>query len=109
LGFASDPVCGNVAGNDLAALVERLERSVSAPISHHEHMMRVRASVGVAVIDTTVGDPGTVLRAADRAMYLVKGHRHANGMTGRVTASGERSGAGGGIPLLRLAGPETAQ
>ena len=90
-------------------LVERLERSVSAPITHHGQTMRVRVSVGVAVIDATVGDPGTVLRAADRAMYLVKGHRHATGVVKRVMAFGDRAGAPGGIGRPRLVAPETAQ
>ncbi|MEV6923219.1 GGDEF domain-containing protein [Dactylosporangium sp. NPDC051485] len=101
-------------GDDLAraALVERVERAVCAPVTHEGRAMRVRISVGVAVIDDTVEDPGTALRIADKAMYQVKRHRHANGsserMTNRVTAIGERTGAPGGIPLLRLAEAETA-
>ncbi|WP_327008826.1 diguanylate cyclase [Dactylosporangium sp. NBC_01737] len=100
---------GNVTVTDLGALVDRLERSVSAPVTHQGHIMRVRVSVGVAVIDDTVDDAGAALRAADRAMYLVKGGRHAGGVTRRVTAFGDRSGAPGGMPLLRLARPEAAQ
>ena len=94
---------------DLGALVDRLERSVSAPVTHEGHIMRVRVSVGVAVIDDTVEDAGAVLRAADREMYLVKGSRHAGEVTRRVTAFGDRPGAPGGMPVLRLARPEAAQ
>jgi diguanylate cyclase (GGDEF)-like protein len=100
---------GNVTVAGLGALVDRLERSVCAPITHQGHVMRVRVSVGVAVIDDTVDDAGAALRAADRAMYLVKGGRHGAGVTRRVTAFGDRSGAPGGMPLLRLARPEAAQ
>ncbi|WP_344614700.1 diguanylate cyclase domain-containing protein [Dactylosporangium salmoneum] len=102
-------------GDDLAraALVERVERAVCAPVIHDGRSVRVRVSVGVAVIDATIDDPGAALRIADKAMYQVKGHRHANRsserMTHRVTAIGERTGAPGGIPLLRLAEAETAQ
>ncbi|WP_238012001.1 diguanylate cyclase [Dactylosporangium sp. AC04546] len=99
----------DVPADDLAALVDRVERAVSAPIGHEGHALRVRVSVGVAVIDATISDAGAALRAADRAMYLVKGHRHASGVTGRVTAFGEHAGAPGGIPLLRLAGPDNGQ
>ncbi|MER7280741.1 diguanylate cyclase [Dactylosporangium sp. NPDC000244] len=87
----------------LAALVDRVERAVSAPVVHDGHVLRVRVSVGAAVIDDTVLDAGAALRLADRAMYQVKGARHGRGMTDRVTAHGERSGAPGGIPLLWLA------
>ena len=100
---------GDVSVTDLGALVDRLERSVSAPITHQGHIMRVRVSVGVAVIDDTVEDAGAALRAADREMYLVKGSRHAGEVTRRVTAFGDRSGAPGGMPVLRLARPEAAQ
>ncbi|MEU0555288.1 diguanylate cyclase [Dactylosporangium sp. NPDC006015] len=100
---------GNVAAGDLGVLVDRLERAVCAPVTHQGQIMRVRVSVGVAVIDDTVEDAGAALRAADRAMYLVKGGRHAGEVTRRVTAFGERPGAQGGLPLLRLARPETAQ
>ncbi|MFG2040910.1 diguanylate cyclase domain-containing protein [Dactylosporangium sp. NPDC048998] len=103
----------NVGDLARVALAERVERAVSAPIMHDGHVLRVRVSVGVAVIDDTVADAGAALRIADRAMYQVKGHRHDNRMTdkmtGRVTAFGERTGASGGIPLLRLAEAETAQ
>jgi diguanylate cyclase (GGDEF)-like protein len=100
---------GNVSVADLGALVDRLERSVAAPVTYQGHIMRVRVSVGVAVIDDTVDDAGSALRAADRAMYLVKGTRHGGEVTRRVTAFGDRPGAPGGMPLLRLARPETAQ
>ncbi|GGM79639.1 diguanylate cyclase [Dactylosporangium sucinum] len=95
--------------DEVAALVDRVERVVSAPIGHDGHALRVRISVGVAVIDATIAGAGAALRAADRAMYLVKGHRHASRVTGRVTAFGEHAGAPGGIPVLRLAGPDNAQ
>ncbi|MGI5236807.1 diguanylate cyclase domain-containing protein [Dactylosporangium sp. CA-139066] len=100
---------------DLArtALAERVERAVCTPVMHDGHVLRVRVSVGVAVIDDTVADAGAALRIADKAMYQVKGHRRDERttaqVTGRVTAHGERSGAPGGIPLLRLAEAETAQ
>ena len=59
--------------------------------------------------DGTVQDAGTALRVADRAMYQVKGHRGGHGVTRRVTAHGERLGAPGGMPVLRLVGPDSAQ
>ncbi|HTJ35085.1 MAG TPA: diguanylate cyclase [Dactylosporangium sp.] len=99
----------NVRDPARAALVERVERAVRAPIVHDGHVLCVRVSVGVAVIDDTVADAGAVLRIADKAMYQVKGHRRdqrvTGQMTGRVTAHGEHSAASGGIPLLRLAEP----
>jgi diguanylate cyclase (GGDEF)-like protein/PAS domain S-box-containing protein len=94
---------------DVAALVERVERAVSAPVVHDGHVLRVRVSVGVAVINATVPDMGAALRVADQAMYQVKAHRHGSGVTDRMTARGERSDTAGGIPLLRLAEAETAQ
>jgi GGDEF domain-containing protein len=66
-------------------------------------VLRVRVSVGAAVIDATAGDAGAALRTADRAMYQVKGHRHGRGAADRVIAHGEHFGAPGGMPLLRLA------
>ncbi|WP_433209786.1 diguanylate cyclase domain-containing protein [Dactylosporangium sp. CS-047395] len=95
----------DLAGTDAAALLDRVERAIAAPVVHDGHVLRVRASVGAAVIDATCQDAGAALRMADRAMYQVKGHRHTLGMTERVTAHGERSGAPGGIPLLWLAEP----
>ncbi|WP_432978271.1 diguanylate cyclase domain-containing protein [Dactylosporangium sp. CA-233914] len=92
----------------VAALVDRIESAVSSPVVHDGHVIRVQVSVGAAVIDDTAQDAVAVLRAADRAMYQVKGHRHGRGMTDRVTAHGERAGASGGIPLLRLAEAEKA-
>ncbi|WP_432830126.1 diguanylate cyclase domain-containing protein [Dactylosporangium sp. CA-092794] len=96
-----------------ARLVERIERAVSAPLVYAGYALHIGVSVGVAVIDDTVADAGAALRAADIAMYQAKDRRHGNGrtagMTGRVTAHGDRSGAAGGISLLRLVEPETAQ
>ncbi|GAA3272486.1 diguanylate cyclase [Dactylosporangium vinaceum] len=93
----------------VAALVDRVERAVAAPIMHDGQVLRVRVSVGAAVIDATVNDAGAALRVADRAMYQVKGQRPGHRVTDRVTAHGELHGAQGGIPLLRLAEAETAQ
>ncbi|MEU7871061.1 diguanylate cyclase [Dactylosporangium sp. NPDC049140] len=96
----------DLAGLDaagVAALVDRIERAVSAPVVHDGHVLRVRVSVGAAVIDATAGDAGAALRTADRAMYQVKGHRHGRGAADRVIAHGEHFGAPGGMPLLRLA------
>jgi diguanylate cyclase (GGDEF)-like protein len=107
-GAGADGAAG-AAGADVVALVERVERAVSAPVVHDGHVLRVRVSVGVAVIDATVADMGAALRVADKAMYQVKAHRHGPGVTDRMRARGERPGTPGGIPLLRLAEAETAQ
>jgi diguanylate cyclase (GGDEF)-like protein/PAS domain S-box-containing protein len=65
----------DMTGEDLASLVERIERVVATPIRHAEDQVAVAVSVGVSIIDAATDDARSALRDSDRAMYLVKADR----------------------------------
>jgi diguanylate cyclase (GGDEF)-like protein len=53
-------------------LAERLVRSLDEPVRIGGHTIRVGASIGVTLADSTTADPGELLRTADVAMYAAK-------------------------------------
>jgi diguanylate cyclase (GGDEF)-like protein/PAS domain S-box-containing protein len=53
-----------------AVVAERFLELLTEPVCAHEHLLRIRASVGVASEPTD--DPDALLRSADTAMYAAK-------------------------------------
>jgi diguanylate cyclase (GGDEF)-like protein len=76
----------DIASVDEATLVaERIEESLRTPFVVEGHETRVTTSIGIALNDPGHGDPSTLLRNADSAMYRAK-----HGRTGRYEVfSGE--------------------
>jgi diguanylate cyclase (GGDEF)-like protein len=64
---------GQIARPDLDALAERLHASLSEPVVIEGVTLRIRASIGIVVIENN--DPraaSQILRDADTAMYAAK-------------------------------------
>lgn len=57
---------------DAASLTERLRTAIQAPITVGDRTVRISVSVGIASIPIYGGDPDTIVRKADRAMYADK-------------------------------------
>jgi diguanylate cyclase len=57
---------------DAALVARRILQSVSEPVRLGDHEMLVTASVGIAVFPDDGGDPETLFRNADLAMYAAK-------------------------------------
>jgi diguanylate cyclase (GGDEF)-like protein/PAS domain S-box-containing protein len=53
-------------------LTERLRTAIQAPITVGDRTVRISVSVGVASVPVRDGDPDSILREADRAMYADK-------------------------------------
>jgi len=53
-----------------AAVAERFLELLTEPVCAHDHLLQVRASVGVA--SEPADDPDALLRSADAAMYAAK-------------------------------------
>lgn len=53
-------------------LTERLRAAIQAPISVGDRIVRISVSVGIASVPVHGGDPDSILREADRAMYADK-------------------------------------
>jgi diguanylate cyclase (GGDEF)-like protein len=62
----------DVTLNDVNAIVERMRRTINAPIMLDGHEVHVTATFGIAQGDTMYTDPEDVLRNADIAMYRAK-------------------------------------
>jgi diguanylate cyclase (GGDEF)-like protein/PAS domain S-box-containing protein len=65
-------VADDVRPHTAGMLTERLRAAIQAPITVGAHTVRTSVSVGVASVPVRGGDPDSVLRAADRAMYADK-------------------------------------
>jgi diguanylate cyclase (GGDEF)-like protein/PAS domain S-box-containing protein len=63
----------DIAGDDLAALITRLEAAVRRPLPNIA--VKVTTSIGTVPITPDATDLDTLLHEADRAMYAVKHHR----------------------------------
>ncbi|WP_271008335.1 EAL domain-containing protein [Paucibacter sp. B51] len=57
---------------ECALVLERLLRSVQAPVSVEGRELSISASVGVSLYPLDHADPDTLMRHADQAMYLAK-------------------------------------
>ena len=60
------------AAHDVAM---RVERALEAPFEAGDMLLQTEASVGVALFPQHAGDPETLIRCADVAMYQAKAHR----------------------------------
>jgi diguanylate cyclase (GGDEF)-like protein/PAS domain S-box-containing protein len=65
-------VVDHVSPDRADLLTTRLRTAIQAPIVIGDRTVHVRVSVGVASVPVSGGDPDSVLRAADRAMYADK-------------------------------------
>jgi diguanylate cyclase (GGDEF)-like protein len=63
----------DIAGDDLAALITRLEAAVRRPLPNIA--VKVTTSIGTVPITPDATDLDTLLHEADRAMYAVKHRR----------------------------------
>jgi diguanylate cyclase (GGDEF)-like protein/PAS domain S-box-containing protein len=57
---------------DFLAVLDRLLLEISAPYHLCGHCLQLSASIGVAIYPLDDGDPDTILRHADQAMYQAK-------------------------------------
>ncbi len=84
------------AATDVAAVAERLLRSLRQPMQLESHQVLVSPSIGIAIFPTDGGDVQTLFRNADLAMYFAKRQG-----PGRV-AFFEESMSAGGLKRLTL-------
>jgi diguanylate cyclase (GGDEF)-like protein/PAS domain S-box-containing protein len=62
-------VADDVGVDDASALTERLRSAVESPITIGDRTVSVSVSVGIGAIPVGGGDPDSIMREADRAMY----------------------------------------
>lgn len=90
---------------EAAALAWKLLHVIEVPAMLDGHELRISASVGIAIAPEDGGDPATLLKHADIAMYRVKQHgRHGVGFyaeTGLPAGSPAASPRAGGSPPKR--------
>ena len=64
--------CGIDGPDDASALADRVVETISQPIEIGGHVLRVSASIGIALAPDHASDAETILRAADVALYQAK-------------------------------------
>jgi diguanylate cyclase len=69
---------------DAVVVVERILAELSQPVTVAGHILTIRTSVGIALVDLDHDTPTEVLHRADHAMYQVKRGRIASGSSWRV-------------------------
>jgi len=91
-------VCEDLADADQAhTIADRVRSSVeSQPIDLGDQRVAMTVSVGVAVADLEVDDPGRLLRTADLAMYARKHQRSSDRERDSGPEVNQSRGAGGG-------------
>ncbi len=57
---------------DAAYVARRIEKALSAPVTMHEHELRIGATIGIAVFPGDGDDAEALIRNADAAMYSAK-------------------------------------
>jgi diguanylate cyclase (GGDEF)-like protein/PAS domain S-box-containing protein len=65
-------VADEIGADDASTLIDRLRSAVQSPITIGDRSVSVSVSVGVATVPVGGGDPDSIMRAADRAMYADK-------------------------------------
>jgi diguanylate cyclase (GGDEF)-like protein/PAS domain S-box-containing protein len=65
--------CGIDGPDDASALADRIVQMIAEPIEISGHVLRVSASIGIALAPDHASDAATILRAADVALYQAKG------------------------------------
>jgi diguanylate cyclase (GGDEF)-like protein/PAS domain S-box-containing protein len=94
---------GTDCAGQAAQVADRVLACLYPPVQLEEHSIAVSASIGIALSDQANGDPGTLLRNADVAMYAAKGQGKARysvyepGMEAHMRGLGARARARTGI------------
>lgn len=65
-------LCDVAGTEEMEQILERILTAISAPYFIDSKMIRITASIGVAVYPLDEADPDTLLRHADQAMYQAK-------------------------------------
>jgi diguanylate cyclase (GGDEF)-like protein/PAS domain S-box-containing protein len=80
---------GFTTGSDIDAIAHRLASRLRQPVRIGSRLVRVTASIGIAIGAPNADDRGDLLDAADRAMYAAK--QHGKDRYAILTVSGDSS------------------
>ncbi len=76
-------------GREADAVAMKVRRALARPFVLEKHRVKITVSIGISLYPVNGGDPETLLRAADYAMYLAKregGDRHLTCLPGMPQA-----------------------